>query len=336
MSPAGGSDPAMPVFRGSASGVPVRLTVWKGVSEDSAHRSLRKSERLEGRLATASVSAAAEGDRSGLEVRETFDSPATSDELEPVAYALDVDGIVGVGSLTPADGLKTRFESQRCQQITRVPVSGEVEVPMGDSTFVVPMAADAQPQVVATKTYPESSSAIRYRTFIPAAKASTGKVCGTFKGDNREFSNSYAARNRTRASVFFNWPTRTIDTTKAVGATHRLKANGFSKATKTASSKGIKFHTPMMSATHGKISIVHAVGNPLCVIAGAIRYNVIVEAWKNGSARIMGTRGKVPNREAYLYPKTEANGVKIFTRSSKTFICLSVNCGDESMWVTTP
>lgn len=88
----------------------------------------------------------------------------------------------------------------------------------------------------------------------------------------------------------------------------------------------------MMSPGYGRIAITHSVGNPLCSFAGDIKYNVVVEVWKGGSARISGTRGKAPNHEAYLYPKTEDWGKTIFQRKNSGFYCLSINCGQDTLW----
>ncbi|MEO6471649.1 MAG: DUF3238 domain-containing protein, partial [Aeromicrobium sp.] len=179
-----------------------------------------------------------------------------------------------------------------------------------------------------------STSVIRYRTFISAAKVSS--PCGTFRGDNRGFSSYYDKPNRTRVSVFYNWATKSISTTKHIGTTHKLNSSGQVIEAKTASSSGIKFQAPLMYATYGRIEVNHAVGNPLCSVAGPIAYSVVMEAWKDGAARIAGKRRKVPNHEAYLYPKSEAYGVTIFKRSTTNFMCLNFNCGDESLWETTP
>ena len=104
----------------------------------------------------------------------------------------------------------------------------------------------------------------------------------------------------------------------------------------TASAAGIYFHTASIAPTFGRIGVNHSVGNPLCSVAGPIAYNVIIEAWKDGIARISGTRLKVPNHEAYVYPTSGAYGRTIFTRSTSSFICLSLNCGQESLWETSP
>lgn len=174
---------------------------------------------------------------------------------------------------------------------------------------------------------------VRYRTFIPPSSVNAlGPICGTFRGDDRGFSSYYSRSNRTRASVFFNWPSRTIDTTKNVGATHRLKAWGRSAKTKTASSAGIKLHTAMMGPTFGRIAVTHSVGNPLCAVGGSIKYNIVIEAWKGGAARTSGTRVKVPAHEAYLYPTSGEYGKAIMKKSASKFMCLSINCGQQTLW----
>ena len=136
--------------------------------------------------------------------------------------------------------------------------------------------------------------------------------------------------------MFFNWPWGTIDTTKNIGTTHKLNSSGAVIQSATASAAGIYFHTASIAPTFGRIGVNHSVGNPLCSVAGPIAYNVIIEAWKDGIARISGTRLKVPNHEAYVYPTSGAYGRTIFTRSSSSFICLSLNCGQESLWETSP
>lgn len=90
----------------------------------------------------------------------------------------------------------------------------------------------------------------------------------------------------------------------------------------------------MMSSTFGRIAVTHSVGNPLCAFAGSIKYNVVVEAWNGGAARISGTRVKVPAHEAYLYATSGEYGKTIMKKSASSFMCLSLNCGQQIPWET--
>ncbi|MBC7633267.1 DNRLRE domain-containing protein [Aeromicrobium sp.] len=311
-------------YRGTQAGKDVDVKVWMGASDAALAAELEQSAETMNSLESQSVNEAVDGDQSDAEVSETFTPSGVSQSQVPIAYRLVGDDTVEFG----------KPNTTHCGQLSPSAIAANDDVVLGtvNSALILPLSADST--VSAAETYPETTGAIRYRTFIPAKKATTGPVCGTFKGDNRGFTSYFTAPSRTRASMFFNWPNKTIDTTKSIGTTHRLKAYGFSAKSKTASAKGIKFHTPLMYSTYGKMSVTHSVGNPLCSVAGAIRYNLVFEAWKTKGARVTGTRGKVPNHEAYFYPKTEASGKRIFTRKSSKYICLSVNCGDESIWET--
>jgi hypothetical protein len=164
-------------------------------------------------------------------------------------------------------------------------------------------------------------------------------VCGEFIGDNRGFSTYYEKNHRTRLSVFYDWPGRRLYSTKHIGETHRTDWGPFSAKSARASADGIKLSNAGMDstprgATYGRVQVNHAVGNPLCKPAGPISYSLIFEAWKNGAARLSGTRRKVPAHEAYVYPTSGANGNTILRRSRAYFACLNTNCGDESVWAT--
>lgn len=315
------NDPAQRRYVASFAGEDVEVTVWMGAAKADLQSNIDAAAADMDALKALSISEAVEGENTEVEVAETFDTQGGAIPTSvPIAYRVQSDEAVEFGLPNTAE----------CGQLSAT-ADRDVAMPTAMGILTIPGNSPGGRNMAAA-TYPETTTAIRYRTFIPAKKATTKIVCGTFKGDGRKFDSHYEVGNRTRASVFFNWPDKTIDTTKNIGTTHRLKAYGFSKKSKTASAKGIKFHSDLMYATYGKISVTHSVGNPLCGSAGAIRYNLVFEAWKDGSARIAGKRGQVPNHEAYVYPKSEAKGKKIFTRKHKSFICLSINCGDESLW----
>ena len=316
------SDPAVSTFEGTLDGETVDVRVLMGASQSDIEGQLADSEQDLDDLAAESVEEAVDGElTTAEEPTPLLASASTTEPLQPVAYELSVAGSTEIGSFDSSDC--KRVDSESTEEVVVGSGSGLVTVPGPGATSA------------AARTYPSTTSVVRYRTFIPAAKATTYQVCGTFKGDNRGFTNYYAAPNRTRASVFFNWHNQTMEASKSVSPTHRLAAYGKSAATKTASTKGIRFRSAVMWPAYGRVEISHAVGNPLCGVAGDIRYNVVVEAWKSGAARISGKRGKVPSHEAYLYPTSGTRGKKIFTRKSSSFICLSLNCGDESLWETT-
>lgn len=322
-------DPTAPVYSAEINNVPVTVTVWEGRPVASIDETLASGAAHLSGLSAASLAGAVDGE--AAEASETFSNPPQPSDGEPVAYRLETGGAVETG-LADLEGSAGSSGSNGVDCLrSSVEVDDGVKLATSDGTAVFVPGRSQVIAANATAAYPSTSSAVRYRTFIPMAEASSGWVCGKFKGDDRGFTSHLSAPNRTRASVFFNWPSKTIDTTKHVGATHRLAGYGRSAKTKTASSAGIKFHTPMMSSTYGRIAITHSVGNPLCSLAGSIAYNVVVEAWKDGPARISGTRVRVPNHEAYYYPKTETYGETIFRRQTSKFYCLSINCNQEAL-----
>lgn len=328
----------MPVYRGKLQGEDVLLTLWRGLSEKRLNRIVDEQDELQDELTVASLEGVVESADERVEVEETFTmSDALPGKLETVAYRAETGEVVEFGALEST--VSARSGSTRRKQSDCVRISadqrGGVRLGAKNRHMVFSGSGGSEGGLrPASKTYPTTTTALRYRTFIPSKKV--GSPCGTFAGDNRGFSSHFDEPNRTRASVFFNWPIRTIDTTKHIGATKKLNSSGSVVQQKTASADGIKFHTAMMSGAYGRIGINHSVGNPLCRVAGPIAYNVIVEAWKDGSARIAGTRRKVPNHEAYVYPTSGTWGKTIFQRSSSSFICLSINCGQESLWETYP
>ena len=328
-------DPAMPTFRGRHQGVPVDVTLWKGTPPDQLAELVAQHAPRRDELTAASLAGAVEGEGEG-EVSESFDDSGVLVDLETFAYRITTDGLVEHGSIdgtaTVTDNAKRRVGKSDC---VRVPegTAHTVTITGPGGRFTLATGESERGDLFA-RDYPSTTTAVRYRTFIPAA--SVGSPCGTFRGDNRGFSSYFEEPNRTRASVFFNWPWGTIDTTKNIGTTHKLNSSGAVIQSATASAAGIYFHTASIAPTFGRIGVNHSVGNPLCSVAGPIAYNVIIEAWKDGIARISGTRLKVPNHEAYVYPTSGAYGRTIFTRSTSSFICLSLNCGQESLWETSP
>lgn len=320
------TDPAKRVFIGDG----VSVEVLYGMSSTGIKRLLEEQVQQQETLAAASLAAAIETGKD-VEESETFRSKGQPTDLVPVAYRVSDSTIEEAGVVS--DAVRGPNKIAECaKKAVDDDTALVVETP-AERVFLPTGKIETEATSLAlAATYPTTSSAVRYRTFIPNAEVTA--PCGRFKGDNRGFSNSYAAGNRTRASIFFNWPSSTMDTTKGVGATHRINWGGWSAATKTASTAGIKFHTAMMAPTYGRIGINHSVGNPLCSVAGAITYNVIVEAWKGDGARISGTAVKAPNHEAVWYPKTEDTGKNIFRKTGANFFCLSVNCGQWSLWET--
>lgn len=327
-------DPHAPVYAGVVGGEQVHVTLYKGTSPSEAASLLATSEANMDALAAASLSGAVDGEQES-EVSQHFENLPAPAALAAVAYRVDVGDAVEYGlpesGLTNGQLAMAATDTSRVCVRTGTDVGAELSTEAGKIIFSNPAEVLAQ----ASDTYPDTSSAVRYRTFIPGATANTSWVCGKFKGDDRTYGSYYDLGNRTRASVFFNWPDQTIDTTKHVGTTHRLAGYGRSAKAKTASSAGINIHDASIAPTFGRIVITHSVGNPLCSFAGNITYNVVVEAWKNdGVARVSGTRVKVPAHEAYYYPKTEAYGRTILKKPAKYFICLTINCGQETLWET--
>lgn len=194
------------------------------------------------------------------------------------------------------------------------------------------------PAAAPSATKPKS--VVRYRTFLPDAFVSAPAIAcdwgaSRFKGDNRGFSNYYSARNRSRASVFFDWTKKKISTSKHIGTTHQVDGNGNTIRSKTASASGIRFQGGMISASYGRIEISHSVKNPLCWSAGPISYGVVIERWQTGGTRISGRLVRVPNHEAIVFPSSQTTGSEIFRRTGWALICLNIVCGaGESIRVT--
>ncbi|GGO73330.1 hypothetical protein GCM10012276_18650 [Nocardioides deserti] len=334
------TDRARPTFVGEADTQPVSVTLWKGTPRAEVDAVVEAGAAQQDELLAASLAGAKEG-ATDHRASQTFttDDNVPVGPLETVAYRVEVGESVETG--TPERASQVKMNRGRvakdCVRTASGAPRGATTIDSATGRVVIASVDDNDGEngLVAKPTYPSTTTVVRYRTFIPAAKTPP-TPCGTFSGDNRTFSSHYDRRNRTRASIFFNWPTRTMDATRRVGATKKLNSSGAVIESKTASVAGINIHTPTMGGTFGRVSITHSVGNPLCSVAGAIAYNVVVEAWSDGSARIAGTRVEVPNHEAYVYPTSGTYGKTIFTRSSNSFICLSVNCGQESLWETYP
>ncbi len=334
---AGSTDPLAPVYSGSIGGQSVTVTAYKGASASEIATTLGATAGDIPALRSASIAGAIDGEQDTEVTQHLANLPAPS-ATDVVAYRVQSGGVLEHG--VPERGLDTSQMAMAAYDGSRdcVRDSSDVGAVLSteDGKIIFANPAEVLPtEQVATEPYPDTSSAVRYRTFIPAAVASSGWICGKFEGDDRDFGAYYKLSNRTRASVFFNWPDLTVDTTKHVGTTHRLAGYGRSDKKKTASADGIKFTNPMIANTYGRIAITHSVGNPLCSFAGDITYNVVVEAWKSESvARISGTRVKVPAHEAYFYPHTEAYGRTIMKKKASKFFCLSINCGQETLWET--
>lgn len=340
LTPATVADPDLtaPMFSGAIAGEPVTVTLWQGTPTGDITTSLAEPEEDLAGLGEASIAESVDGENED-EVEEEFTNLPQPSDLETVAYRLEADDAVELGvpeqDLTDAELAGAAEDSSRECARSHADNDDGAELDTEQGQIIIPGKTELASAAAAAAPYPTTSSAVRYRTFIPNATATTKWLCGTFRGDNRDFSSHYSRSNRARASVFFNWPKRTINTTKNVGATHRLKGYGRKARTKTASSSGIKFHSASIVPTFGRINVTHSVGNPLCSFAGSIKYNVVIEVWKSGAARISGTRVEVPHHEAYLYPKTETYGRTILKTRNSKFYGLSVNCGQESMWETT-
>lgn len=335
------ADPAAPVFAGAVDGTPVAVTLWRGTPDDVIATEIAESEDDLAALRAASIGGAVDGEGEG-ETEEALTDLPQPGALVPVAYRLEAEEVIEHGlpekSASDVELVSAAVDSTReCVRNDAATDDGaELNTEQGLMTFVgQDDLASGRVAGAAAPTYPTTSSAVRYRTFIPDATANSSWVCGKFKGDNRSYTSYFEASHRTRASVFFNWPQRTIDTTKHVGASHRYKGYGRSEKTKTASSSGIQFRNASIAGYFGRIAIVHSVGNPMCRSAGDAAYNIVVEVWKEGAARISGTRLKAPNHEAYLYPKTEEYGKTIMKKKGKSLICLSLNCGTETLWERT-
>ncbi len=315
-------DAANPLLEASVDDKIITVEVWRGAPAEEISRLTRQGIESWDDLARASLDPTAKPQPD----EGTLSMPSGPvDDLVTFAAAVD-DGSGQVERM----GMSTRgavlsvneAESSRC---LRAPSSASVNLSQSDRSFDFP-TREVQPMAKV------SSEIVRYKTFIPAAKAN-GLTCGWFKGDNRGFSSSGTTSDRTRAVLYFTFsPTPSVTWSRSIGTTHKINPNtGAILKSATASSAGIKFSGLSQSATYGRAQVNHSVGNPLCSIAGPISYSVVVEAYVRGGAGIAGTIKKVPNHEAYVYP-TGLSAKTIFRRSHADFLCLNLNCGNESIW----
>jgi hypothetical protein len=322
---------ANPILKGTLNGKNLTVVLWKGMPEQASKAATDGLQQDWNTLAAASVSGATTGDTSA----EVTDAPATSlnlGQMETFAASIhDGSGAVDYTAMEADSVIVDTSTGASGTTCLRGSSSASVTVTSPGSEFNFPQTEAGPGGTVAPAALPTlPNSIIRYRTFIPAATADGGP-CGRFRGDNRGYTSYYAAPNRTYVAVVFRWSTKTITTAKAVGATKKVNSSNQVIETATASSAGIKFYSPMMASDYGRIQVNHAVGHPLCSIAGPIAYSLVFEDWKSGGTRIRGTARKVPNHEANVYPISEQYGDVVFRRTVTSFLCLNLNCGDESV-----
>lgn len=308
------------------------LHVWAGMRDSEIATREQQMESEFPALAQQSFDESSTQDSTDDETN-TVNEPTSSSlgTLVPFAVMLTHTGS-GLAEYSVADST----EAWAVDQSSGVCVSGnssaakKVSTTRGASFEFPTKSSIASVRPNALPTTPRS--AVRYRTFIgPSTISFPPLLCGwnfggRFAGDGRGFSTYYSASNRTRASVFFDWATRKVTTSKHVGATKRLDDNGNIIEQKTASDAGIKFVSPIMSSSYGRIEIVHAVANPLCWAAGPVTYGVVIERWRGGGTRISGRRVPVPNHEAVVFPIGGTSGSFVFTRNSIGVTCLSAPC----------
>lgn len=335
-----GTSEGLRAFSGTIAGEEISAEVLYGSTDTQIEQALAVGETYLDDLGNASEAGAVDGDVEN-EVTETFENLPDAVAVNPIAYTIQGDDWDERGAPQGSEWSANSTVAAECVRDEASSVGGANEVPLitsgGPITVPRPSASGNASLMSAPNSQRSSvhwtSTAFRYRTFLPNAEVNGGP-CGVFKGDNRAFTTSWNAPSRTKANVFFDWANKKLITSKDVGATHRLAKNGFSAKTRTASSSGIKFHTATIAPTYGRLVISHAVSNPLCSVAGDVVYNVVVEVWKNGAARVSGTRLKAPNHEAYIYPRLAQTGQTIFRRTSSALLCLNVNCGVETIRVS--
>ncbi|WP_460807411.1 DNRLRE domain-containing protein [Nocardioides salsibiostraticola] len=349
------SDPTAPIYAGAVEGETVTVQVYRGTPADEVRATLTAHEaELPGLAQQSGIEAVDEtGSTIDMDHEDNLEtlSPtemATSDNLEVVAYSLQTDqghlerGVPAESATSAPTVARGGDGASGACTASSAGSDSEVALSSASAEVVIPTLDEA----LQDRSYPKTSSAFRYRTFIPSAEVSAYAICGKFAGDDRSWTSYYKAPNRTRISVFFNWPTGTLDVGKHIGVTHRLGSwhftgtgiRYFSEKKKRASSKGIRFHNakkvtkPNGAARYMSVYVDHAVPNPMCKIGGNVSYNIHVSRWRGGVARITGTRKKVPAHEAYVYPHTEAYGKKLIRRSSSSFFCLApLICGVEEI-----
>ena len=311
----------------------ILLTVWGGM-QDSVIAS--RAQQMENGFPSQAQQSFDESTSVPLADDETnqVDEPTSLSLVTLAPFAVMV---TKSGSQLTEYSVADSTEVWAADQVSGVCVSGnasasrQVSTPAGASFEFPARSASTAPSQQALPTLPKS--VVRYRTFIgPSSVSFPPALCGwnlggRFAGDGRGFSTSYTASNRTRASVFFDWSKRIVSTSKHVGMTKRLDSNGNVIEQKRASQAGIKFISPVMSSSYGRIEISHSVANPLCWSAGPISYAVVIERWQTGGTRISGRLLRVPHHEAIVFPIGGSTGSYVFTRSAFAFHCLSVNCG---------
>lgn len=319
------SDQANPTLRGTLNGKNLVVRLWKAMPEGQVRAQTAAMTQAWDSLAAASVAGATDGDSPG-EVDADLPASTSLGQMETFAAAInDGSGSIDYSSYEYSTIINTTTGATGSTCL-RAGSSASVTASSDTGEFKFPTAT---PNSLPVST----PSVIRYRTFIPTATAN-GLVCGTFRGDNRDFTNYFAASSRTYIGLFFKWNTQTISTAKEIGSTKRVAGPGEVGEVKTASLNGIQFYSPVMSKTYGRIQVNHSVANPLCAIAGPISYSLVFEYWKSGGTRIRGTVKTVPNHEAYSYPVNQNNGYTIYKRAVSDYMCLSLPCGNDSISAT--
>lgn len=217
----------------------------------------------------------------------------------------------------------------------------ELELPL--STRANPTPTASATATVAPAGSTRLTTEFRYSTFIPARRVDVPWVChplndsGTYNGNNRSFMPSGrvsdAHSNKSKVGIKFDWTGRKITNTKSVSRTYEYNSRGEVIGQATASASGIKFFGNYMTQSYGRSRVNHAVGNPLCWIAGDIWYTATVDAWRGGLLQVHTRRVKVPAHEYYARSGS-IYWTSLSRQPASAFMCLNVNCGTQSTSIT--
>jgi len=128
-----------------------------------------------------------------------------------------------------------------------------------------------------------------------------------------------------------NWGTRTLSTSKAIGVTINYNNDGSERSRRTASADDMRVLAPSVSSTRASFTFDHSASNPYCTTTGgAIRYNIAVSIYKNGSWVTSGYRRPVPHHEAYVRHDL-GTWRTVLQRGNSGWQCLTGVCGTDGL-----
>ncbi|HJX78140.1 hypothetical protein [Glutamicibacter sp.] len=212
----------------------------------------------------------------------------------------------------------------------------ELEDENGTSNLTVPLAT---PAAAKKNNWTE----IYYTTFI-APKYVNAKACRLtsidhstmyHNGNNRSWKNlsngSAYESYKTVAGVKVDWARRKMYNIAKVGISKGYDQNYKFTRQKQASAKGIKFSKQKQTGTYANVEIKHAIGNPLCNVAGAISHTTNIKMYRSGLVKVISLRVRVPHHEVYARTNLKGSWSNLDRLSGTSFYCLTLPCGRQGM-----